>query len=390
MNYHVLIAVFYYLISVISNLVSPYVEKIVRIFSITSLFIITTAVILSGCGPPFDAGIAAAAVLPTSTSSPTASLTYEEYAATPTPFQPIPPTAEFTPTNTPIPTATPTPTNSPTPTITYTATPSLTPTEFTLEGFESAEPPPGQMNILLLGADRRPGQKEYRTDTIILVTLNSKKGAVNITSFPRDLFIDIPGRGQDRINTAYYYGKIPLVKQTFKSYFGIEIDHYILINFKNFKKIVDQMGGLEVKVGESVSDYRAGKYITVPKGKVTMDADDVLWYVRSRKTTNDFARNRRQQEVLHAILTKLLSLEALAKAPAYFEFYKNNVETDLELVDAIRWIPFAVKFVNNPQLNQLYIGPNHVSNWITPAGAMVLMPHKEKVMKVVNNSQIFK
>jgi len=390
MNYYTVISLLKFVTSYISNIFIPYVTKTVRDFTISSFVLLILILCLVGCGVPFDSGVAAAAILPTSTSSPTAEPNLIDAEATATPFQPLPPTAVFTPTNTPLPTATPIPTNTPIPTITPTATPTLTPTEFTLEGIESAEPPPGQMNILLLGADRRPGQKQFRTDTIILVTLNSKKGAANITSFPRDLFIDIPGHGQDRINTAYFYGKIPLVKQTFKSYFGIEIDHYILVNFKNFKKIVDQMGGLEVKVGESVSDYRAGKYITVPKGKVQMDADDVLWYVRSRKTTNDFARNRRQQEILTAILWKLLSLETLSKAPGYFDFYKKNVNTDLELVDALRWIPFAVKFVNNPQVNQLYIGPGHVSNWITPAGAMVLMPNKEKVMNIARKSQTFK
>ncbi len=352
--------------------------------------ILLLLMILTGCGMPFEAGVAAAALLPTGTNSPTPEMLEVNGEATATPFQPIPPTDVITPTNTPTPTETPLPTTTPTPTITPTFTPTLTPTEFTLEGYETIEAPEGQINILLLGADRRPGQNQFRTDTIILITINSKKGNVNVTSFPRDLYIDIPGRGLDRINTAYFYGKIPLVKQTFKSYFGINIDHYVLVNFKNFKVIVDQMGSLDVKVEKSVSDYKAGKYVTVPKGKVVMDADDALWYVRSRKSTNDFERNRRQQEVLEAILRKLLSLETLSKAPAYFQFYKKNVETDLELLDVLKWVPFAVRFMNNPQLNQLYIKPTHVYNSITAGGAMVLVPYKDKVMNVIRSSQNLK
>jgi LCP family protein required for cell wall assembly len=355
-----------------------------------TFLIILFLIMLAGCGTPFEAGVAAAALLPTGTSSPTPEDVEGNGEATATPFQPIPPTDIITPTNTPTPTETPLPTTTPTPTITPTFTPTLTPTEFTLEGYETIEAPEGQINILLLGADRRPGQKQFRTDTIILVTINSKKGNVNVTSFPRDLYIDIPGRGLDRINTAYFYGKIPLVKQTFKSYFGINIDHYVLVNFKNFKVIVDQMGTLDVKVAKSVSDYRAGKYITVPKGKVKMDADDALWYVRSRKSTNDFERNRRQQEVLTAILRKLLSLETLSKAPAYFQFYKKNVETDLELIDVLKWVPFGVRFMKTPQMNHLYIKPAHVYNSITPGGAMVLVPYKEKVMSVIRKSQNLK
>ncbi len=360
-------------------------------------FIFLVLTTLVGCGVPFEAGVSLAAALPTYTSTPTYEFARQDTKVTATPFQPVPPTAIITPTNTPFPTATPLPTSSPTATIppTPTNTPfptnQPTPTEFVLEDYSTdLEAPAGQMNILLLGADKRPGQKSYRTDTLILLTVNSKNGTINLTSFPRDLWIDIPGNGKNRINTAYTFGKMPLVAKAFKQNFGIKIDHYILVNFKNFKKIVDHLGGLEVKVGQSVSDYRAGKYVTVPKGKVMMDADDVLWYVRSRKTTNDFARNRRQQEVLSAIFYKSLSLDALKKAPEFLMFYGNNVNTDMKMSDVLPWLPFAIRFLAKPQFNQYYIGPHHVYNWITPAGAMVLVPSGDAVMKVVRKSQNLK
>ena len=355
------------------------------------ILIFLVVITLVGCGVPFEAGVSLAAALPTYTSTPTYDFAPEDTKATATPFQPVPPTAIITPTNTPLPTATPLPTSSPTPTNTPLPTYTPTATVFKLEEYSSTlEAPSGQMNILLLGADKRPGQKHFRTDTLILLTVNSKNGTISLTSFPRDLWVDIPGNGKNRINTAYTFGKIPLVAKTFKQNFGVKIDHYILVNFKNFKKIVDHLGGLEVKVGQTVSDYRAGKYVTVPKGKVMMDADDVLWYVRSRKTTNDFARNRRQQEVLSAIFYKSLSLDALKKAPEFLMFYGNNVDTDMKMADVLPWLPFAIRFLVKPQFNQYYIGPHHVYNWITPAGAMVLVPSGDAVMKVVRKSQNLK
>ena len=180
------------------------------------------------------------------------------------------------------------------------------------------------------------------------------------------------------------------MKQAFKQNYGIKVDYYVLIHFKQFKRIVDQLGDLEIKVGKTVSDYRGGKYVTIKKGKQMMDADDVLWYVRSRKTSNDFDRNVRQQEVLFAIYQKMVSLNALKIAPDVFKFYKRHVETDMEMLDVIRWLPFAVRFVNNPTINRYYIGPKQAYDWITPDGAMVLVPIHSEVMKIIKKSQNLK
>ena len=254
---------------------------------------------------------------------------------------------------------------------------------------EQIEQLPGITNILLLGTDQRPWQKgkKYRTDTIILATLNKEAGTLTLTSFPRDLFIDIPGRGQDRINTAYVYGGIDLVLQTFKQNFGIKPDHYVIINFFNFKQFVDGLGGLDVNVSQAVSDYRNGYWTTIPKGVVNMDADTVLWYVRSRKTTNDFARNKRQQEVLQAIMEEVLTLQNIARVPELYDAYKGMVTTDMGLGDILPILPMIPKIANPDNVNHLFIGPKQVSDWITPAGAMVLLPDMAAIRKIIRKSQ---
>jgi LCP family protein required for cell wall assembly len=249
---------------------------------------------------------------------------------------------------------------------------------------------PNQVNILLLGADKRPRWKQFRTDTILLLTLNSGLAGVNITSFPRDLWVNIPGWGNDRINTAWTHGGYKMLAKTFKQNFGVKIDYYVLINFSAFKQIIDSLGGLDVKVKQPVSDYRAGYWTTIPKGKVHMDADLALWYVRSRKTTNDFARNRRQQEVLQALFEKFLSLDAIRRAPEFYQLYKKNVETDIGLVEVLSWLPLAAKIAESGNINHFYVGPQQVHDWITPGGAMVLLPDMNAVMKVVRKSQNLK
>jgi len=343
--------------------------------------LITLIVPVTACTPGTSA-ILPPAVDSDPTASPTATATYvlapPDATATSTPFQPIPPTAVYMPTDTPTPTFTPEPT--------------ATATEATWsapEGF-LLEEPKGNVNILLLGADRRPGQSQFRTDTIVLLTLNSKLGTVNLTSFPRDMWIDLPGYGPGRINTAYTFGKFKMLDAAFKQNFGVDIDHHVLINFHVFKQIIDGLGGLDVKVGQQVADYRAGYWTKIPKGKVFMDADAVLWYVRTRKTTNDIQRNRRQQEVLMAIAEKLFSLDGVRRAPELYATYSKNVTTDISLLDVLSWIPLAVKVYQNDSVKSYYIDYHHLDNWITPDGAMVLVPKMSSVMEVIRKSQNLK
>jgi len=364
------------------------------------LLMITLAVFLSGCGAPLVAGMPVSAASLQGTPRATYVLAPVDATATPTPFQPLAPTplpeqgaaaatpesgtqaASQEPGATAAPTSTPTPQLSPTPQITLPA--GGVPQEQALEDL------PDQINILLLGADRRPWDRSYRTDTIILVTLNSDLGQVNITSFPRDLYVTVPGFGTDRINTAWLRGGYDLLEQTFQHNFGITPDYHVLVEFSTFKKIIDQLGGLDVNVTEKVSDYRAGYWVTIPKGVVHMDADDVLWYVRTRKTTNDIARNRRQQEVLMAIFDKLISMNALSRVPEFYDLYKENVKTDITLVDALKWLPFAVKIAETRNIKSFALTYNQFYDYITPGGAMVLVPNQQAMMKVIRKSQNLK
>jgi LCP family protein required for cell wall assembly len=319
--------------------------------------------------------------------NPVAQATYilaaPDSTATPTPFQPLAPTSLASPTTAATevsdqPTmSAPTVTLQPTPLAVLTAAPAI-------------EKLPSQINLLLLGSDRRPWDAGFRTDTIILITINSEQGNVNVTSFPRDLWVMLPNWGMSRINTAWTYGGWNMMRDTFQHNFGVKIDYHILVDFSSFKKIVDGLGGLDIKVGETVSDYRAGYWITIKKGLQHMDADTVLWYSRTRKTTNDIARNRRQQEVLTALLDKFISIDAIRRAPELYDLYNNSVKTDITLVDVLRWLPFAAKFIETRNMHQYFITYKEVYDWITPEGAMVLVPNKDALMKVIRRSQNLK
>jgi LCP family protein required for cell wall assembly len=291
---------------------------------------------------------------------------------TPTPFQPLLPTAIMTPTE--IPTLTPFPTSTPAPLLPEPDLPVDPVTEAT-----------GTMNILLLGSDKRPWQTGFRTDTIVLVSLNPSKGTVSLLSFPRDLYVNIPGWTTDRINTAFYHGGFKLLAATMDANFGVRPTHYILINFRSFKQIVDSLGGLEVNVGTKLYDRYPGKgWITINKGRQKMNADMALWYVRSRKTTNDFARNKRQQEVVLALFEKFLSLDALKRVPEFYKLYKKSVSTDMTMTNGLAFLPLALQIAADPsRIKRYYINPQDVWDYITPGGAMVLLPRSDQIRKTV-------
>ncbi len=293
-------------------------------------------------------------------------------AATPTPFQPIPPTPVYIPTEFPTPTPLP---------------PTPAPPEERKGPASKVDRPEGQVTILLLGSDHRPWWgRLFRTDTIILATLNPSLGTVSLVSFPRDLYVHIPGWGQDRINTAWGHGGFESLAKTLEYNFGVYPDHYVLINFSSFKRVVDSLGGLEVEVNTPLADYYRGRYVTVDQGVHTMDADKVLWYVRSRKTSNDFARNRRQQEVLQAMVSKFLSLDAVKRAPELYNIYKDSVTTDMGLADMLPLLPLATQLSDSSRIRQHYIGPKQFYYWITPGGAMVLLPRQDAILKIIRQA----
>jgi LCP family protein required for cell wall assembly len=244
--------------------------------------------------------------------------------------------------------------------------------------------PEGQINILLMGSDQRPNDGGYRTDVMLLVTLNPADDSVRITSFPRDLYVFEPGWRVDRINSAQARGGFEMTAQTLEYNFGVRPDHYVLINFQGFINLVDTLGGINVNVAQGLTDEREGPGdYSVPAGNVSMDGETALWYVRSRGTASDFDRTRRQQEVLTAIFFRLLSLNAITQAPQLYDQYKQTVVTDLGLSDILPLLPLAATVGNNNNIQHYAIGPNDVQSFTTSGGGAVLIPLQDKVRVIM-------
>lgn len=219
-----------------------------------------------------------------------------------------------------------------------------------------------RINILFLGLDQRLDEADdepYRTDSVVIFTIDPFTNTAGAFSIPRDTWVDVPnadGTGvytSTRINEVYEYGEyiyrydfpdggVDLVKKTLEYNFNIPIEHYIIMNWTSFIDIVDQLDGIDVNVPEYAYDPAystcsfCGEYYPVEfvPGVEHMDGERALEYARIRKSDNDFKRVERQQIVMRAIAEKATSLNLLdvGKAKDLYGTYKDAIRTDVSNV----------------------------------------------------------
>jgi LCP family protein required for cell wall assembly len=192
----------------------------------------------------------------------------------------------------------------------------------------------GVYNILLLGEEAiGQGAGRGRTDEIIIATLNTNQNAIKLTSLMRDILVQIPGFKDNKLNVAYEEGGIDLLYRTIELNFDIHLDGSVLVNFENFEKIVDELGGLEITLTAEEARYlQRTNYISDPdnrdvvEGKQLMNGNQVLGYSRVRKraaitgNNNDYGRTDRHRMVLDAIFGKCKSMDVTQLASLMFKF----------------------------------------------------------------------
>jgi len=256
--------------------------------------------------------------------------------------------------------------------------------------------PEHMFTVLLLGKDQ--GTASWRTDTILLLSIDPDTQRAGLLSIPRDLWVSIPGYGQERINTVDFRGEITkypgggpaLLKRTIRENLGIPVHYYVRIDFRVFTRIINILGGVDVPVDCALRDVfldstspTGRTALQVSPGMQHMDGDTALRYARSRHTTNDFDRARRQQQVLKAAWKKALSLDLFAKAPQLWQEFHDSIKTDLTLGDVLALGRFGTKL--RPQaIQNRVIDWRVTTNWTTPMGAMVLLPNRPKIHQLLS------
>ena len=156
-------------------------------------------------------------------------------------------------------------------------------------------------NYLLIGSDAREGEGGGRADVIQLVHVDEAKDNIWIIHFPRDLYVPIPDRGEDKINAAYAYGQSPLLVSTIQDLLGVKIDHVAKTDFEGFQNLTDALGGVRVNNSQPSPKYSEGPH--------ELDGGEALQFVRERKTLEegDISRGQRQQAWLKGIMSKTLT-----------------------------------------------------------------------------------
>jgi len=250
--------------------------------------------------------------------------------------------------------------------------------------------PPHMISLLLLGADGN-GDSHWRTDSIMLIAVNPRTGRTGMLSIPRDLWVDIPGYGADRINTVDFAGENmeypgggpALLREVLRENLGLTYDHYARICFDGFVHVIDTLGGVDVTVEKPLEDLfphptEPGEvvYLNLEPGIAHLDGVTALAYARSRYSTSDFDRARRQQDIIAGLWRKLLQRETIGQIPMLYRELRSAVVTDLSLMDIVQLL-LAGMTLQPDDAHTLVIDLKLTRNWVTSKGSMVLLPDRE-------------
>lgn len=194
--------------------------------------------------------------------------------------------------------------------------------------FQGEENTLDEVNVLLLGSDSR-GEKQARTDTIMIAHYDPQTRQIKLISLMRDMLVSVPDYGQQKLNAAFAFGGPELLRETIKENFGVNLHYYAMIDFEGFEKAVDLLvpNGIEVDIPYEMSD---GIGMTLEKGKQQLQGKELLGYVRFRQDRlSDFGRVQRQQEVISKVKEEAVGLQSVTKLPELLKLLHTYIDTNI-------------------------------------------------------------
>ncbi|MEH7514994.1 LCP family protein [Gottfriedia acidiceleris] len=194
---------------------------------------------------------------------------------------------------------------------------------------------PNKTNILLLGEDARKKGESSRTDSIMILQYN-KKHETKLVSIMRDSYVPIPGYGKHKINAAYSLGGVELLRQTLQQNFGIEIEYYAIIDFKGFEEMIDELtpNGITINVEKPMESHIG---VSLQPGVQQLNGKELLGYARFRHDAKgDFDRVVRQQKVLEAIKSQVLTIKGIASLTKTLGVIQPYIQTNMSTMDLLK------------------------------------------------------
>jgi LCP family protein required for cell wall assembly len=258
-----------------------------------------------------------------------------------------------------------------------------------------------RVSILLMGIDQRCEEDgPTHTDSMMVLTVDPGGLSAAVLSLPRDLWVEIPDFGVDRINQANYLGEVyeypgggqALAVQTVETLLGVPIDYYVAVNFDAFVEVVDLIGGIDIDVPEEIDDpkYPDQCYgydpFSIEAGEQHLDGETALKYARTRATFGgDVDRAARQQAVILAVRQKILDLnnlpQLIAQAPQLWQTSQENVRTNMTLDEAIQ-LALLAQDIPRDSIRTAVLDYDYVYNETTPDGRQVLVPVRENIRQL--------
>ncbi len=260
-----------------------------------------------------------------------------------------------------------------------------------------------RLNILLMGIDQRANDRErvFRTDTMLILSIDPVTMEAGMLSVPRDLWVTIPGYQNNRINVANQLGDADdypggggpqLARKTVESVLGVRIHFYVRLNFTVFESFIDRLGGVEIDVPNDIYDdkYPTEDFRTevfeLKAGRHLLDGATALKYARTRHDANgDFGRARRQQQVILAIREKVqdprVFASLVASAPDLIADFGSNVKTNLTL-DQMQQLAVLAQKLDRKNIKSAVLDQQYTEFATTPEGYQVLIARRDKIAEL--------
>ena len=246
---------------------------------------------------------------------------------------------------------------------------------------------PMRTNLLVIGIDRVPeGSNAGRSDTMILATMPPFMPQMTLFSIPRDLWVTIPGVGENRINTAHYFAELSepgtgldAAAGVVKANFGIDVPYVIRIKFDGIIEIVDAMGGITVTLEEPTAMFAAGTH--------ELDGTQALAFVRDRSGSDDFSRQKHAQIFISAAIKSMLNPAKWLRVPAVMTATIQALDTNIPFYAWPRLL-YGMAFSAVFGFEAQTLDRNWVTPWVTDQGAQVLIPNWDLINPAIE--EIFK
>uniref|UniRef100_A0A7C4KZ25 LytR family transcriptional regulator n=1 Tax=Bellilinea caldifistulae TaxID=360411 RepID=A0A7C4KZ25_9CHLR len=237
---------------------------------------------------------------------------------------------------------------------------------------------PLRTNILILGIDRAPdGSAMGRSDTNILLSINPLQPDIKMLSIPRDLWVNIPGVGENRINTAHFFAEIDqpgsgprATLETVRVNFGLDVPYFVRLRFDSVQPIVEAMGGITIELEQPTAGY--------PPGRHTLNGEQALAFARNRTGTDDFYRMAQGQLLFKAAFRQMLNPASWSRLPAVTAAALESVDTNLPV-----WLwprlGLALLRAGPDGIDNRTLDREMVTPFTTSGGANVLLPNWERI-----------